>query len=150
MSGASRLLTVKEVSERTGVQLWRSYELLKRGEGPPHLRTARVIRIPEKAVDQWIEEETQRTSATAARKRAAGSAWFRPGPGASHSRPATAPTTCAEKRSRSGSRSCRGGGVSVHDHHAAEPASPKSSDRGPIIPAIAGDQTRVVAGWEGS
>jgi excisionase family DNA binding protein len=102
MSGASRLLTVKEVSERTGVQLWRSYELLKRGEGPPHLRTARVIRIPEKAVDQWIEEETQRTSATAARKRAAGSAWFRPGPGASHSRPATAPTTCAEKRSSLG------------------------------------------------
>jgi len=53
-----KLLRVSEVSKITGLQSWRLYSLLKKGEGPPFLRIGRTLRIPEDALARWIEEQT--------------------------------------------------------------------------------------------
>jgi len=53
-----RLLRLKEVEEITGLPRWRMYELVHRGEGPPHLRIGKTIRVPEDALVKWIEERT--------------------------------------------------------------------------------------------
>jgi excisionase family DNA binding protein len=58
MSGnVPRLLRIKEVAELTGLPCWRLYELIERGEGPPHMRVGRTIRISEAALVEWIERQ---------------------------------------------------------------------------------------------
>ncbi len=42
-----RLLRVKEVVKLTGIEAWRLYEMIARGEGPPHMRVGKTIRVPE-------------------------------------------------------------------------------------------------------
>jgi excisionase family DNA binding protein len=66
----SKLLTVKEIAERTGLAPWRLYELFEKGQGPACLRVGRTIRVPEKALDQWVEEEIQREAVKLAKKQA--------------------------------------------------------------------------------
>lgn len=56
-SSIPRLLRVSEVAERTGISRWRIYEMIDRGEGPPHMRIGRTIRISEAALVVWIEEQ---------------------------------------------------------------------------------------------
>lgn len=51
-----RLLRVREAAEMTGLERWRLYDLIKRGEGPPHLRVGRTIRIPDTSLARWVEE----------------------------------------------------------------------------------------------
>ena len=51
-----RLLRVREAAEVTGLERWRLYELIARGEGPKHMRVGRTIRISEAALVEWIEE----------------------------------------------------------------------------------------------
>jgi prophage regulatory protein len=51
-----RLLRVAEVTERTGIERWRIYELVQQGK-LPHLRTGKVIRISEEALVRWIEQQ---------------------------------------------------------------------------------------------
>ncbi|MCH7875594.1 MAG: helix-turn-helix domain-containing protein [Gemmatimonadetes bacterium] len=53
-----RLLRVREAAGLTGLQPWRIYEMIKRGEGPPHLRVRRTIFIPEDGLVRWIEERS--------------------------------------------------------------------------------------------
>lgn len=50
-----RLLRVAEAAKLTGIERWRFYSLLRRGEGPAHLRVGRTIRIPEAKLVEWIE-----------------------------------------------------------------------------------------------
>lgn len=52
-----RLLRVREAAEVTGIEKWRLYALLKRGEGPAHMRVGRTIRISETALVEWIERQ---------------------------------------------------------------------------------------------
>lgn len=52
-----RLLRVREAAKLTGIERWRFYEMLKRGDGPPFMRIGRTIRISEIALAQWIEEQ---------------------------------------------------------------------------------------------
>ena len=59
-----RLLRVREAAELTGIERWRFYELLKRGDGPPFMRVGRTIRISETALVEWIEEKHAAASAT--------------------------------------------------------------------------------------
>ncbi|HXM38302.1 MAG TPA: helix-turn-helix domain-containing protein [Gemmatimonadales bacterium] len=54
-----RLLTIKEVEEKTGIARWRLYELLKQGKGPPVLRIGKTFRVPADALVQWIEEQVK-------------------------------------------------------------------------------------------
>lgn len=58
-----RLLRVKEVEKMTGLEAWRLYELIAAGEGPPHMKVGRTIRIPEAGLVQWIEERTEKEAA---------------------------------------------------------------------------------------
>jgi excisionase family DNA binding protein len=51
-----RLLRIKDVAKLTGIEQWRLYELIERGEGPKSMRIGRTIRISEIALIQWIEE----------------------------------------------------------------------------------------------
>jgi len=55
-----RLLRVKEVVKLTGIEAWRLYELIARGEGPPHMRVGKTIRVPEDALVKWIEQQTNK------------------------------------------------------------------------------------------
>lgn len=52
-----KLLRVAEVEERTGVQRWRLYEMLKRGQGPAYIKIGKTIRISETALVAWIKEQ---------------------------------------------------------------------------------------------
>ena len=61
-----KLLSVRELSQLTGIQRWRLYELIARGEGPPTMRIGKTIRVPADALVRWIEERTK-TSAAAER-----------------------------------------------------------------------------------
>jgi len=58
-----RLLRIKEVAKLTGLAPWRLYEQLARGEGPPHMRVGKTIRVPEDALVKWIEKQTQKKAA---------------------------------------------------------------------------------------
>jgi excisionase family DNA binding protein len=55
-----RLLRVREAAKLTGLERWRFYNLIKGGEGPPHLRIGQTIRIPEDGLVRWIQEQSQR------------------------------------------------------------------------------------------
>jgi excisionase family DNA binding protein len=54
-----RLLTVREFSGRTGLPVWRVYELLRNGEAPPHIRIGKTVRFPIRGVRQWMERQAQ-------------------------------------------------------------------------------------------
>jgi excisionase family DNA binding protein len=53
-----KLLRVREVEKLTGLAPWRIYELIAQGDGPPHMRVGKTIRVPEDALVKWIEEQT--------------------------------------------------------------------------------------------
>lgn len=48
-----KLLTVPQLSERTGLAPWRIYELCAQGK-LPHLRIGKTYRFAEDVVVQWI------------------------------------------------------------------------------------------------
>ncbi len=54
-----RLLTTKELSERTGLARWRVFELVARGKGPRFMRIGKTLRFPEDGVAQWINEQSK-------------------------------------------------------------------------------------------
>jgi excisionase family DNA binding protein len=56
---SQRLLTIKEVSQRTGVPRWRLYQSISEGHGPPVVRMGRAIRVSEVALQRWIEGEQE-------------------------------------------------------------------------------------------
>lgn len=54
-----RTLTVKQLSEATGIQVWRVHQLVAEGKGPPHFRIGRVLRFRAKDVDAWLSEQSR-------------------------------------------------------------------------------------------
>jgi excisionase family DNA binding protein len=52
-----RLLRIHEVASATGIQRWRLYELISRGEGPRVMRLGRTIRVSEVELIRWIERQ---------------------------------------------------------------------------------------------
>ncbi len=56
-----RLLTASEVSARTGIPLWRIYELSRTGE-MPSVRIGRSYRFSAEAVRRWIDAGGTRDS----------------------------------------------------------------------------------------
>jgi excisionase family DNA binding protein len=53
-----RLLTTKQLSEKTGIAYWRMLELVAKGKAPPHMRVGQTLRFPEDSVLRWIREQT--------------------------------------------------------------------------------------------
>jgi excisionase family DNA binding protein len=53
---ADRLLTVPEVARRLGVPVTRVYEFARRQEIPV-VRLGRYVRVPERALREWIEQQ---------------------------------------------------------------------------------------------
>jgi excisionase family DNA binding protein len=53
-----RLLTTRELSERTGLARWRLFELVAKGKGPRVMRIGQTLRFPEDGVVQWIKEQS--------------------------------------------------------------------------------------------
>ena len=53
-----KLLTVRELSQATGIPTWRLYELVAQGKAPPHLRIGKTFRFPEDGVVKWIHDQT--------------------------------------------------------------------------------------------
>jgi len=51
-----RLLTSRQLTEVTGLPLWTVWELVKKGEGPPHVKLGRGFRFPENGVGQWLDK----------------------------------------------------------------------------------------------
>lgn len=51
-----RLLSVKELSDATGLPQWRIYELINKAEAPPCMKIGKTFRFPEDGVVQWIHE----------------------------------------------------------------------------------------------
>lgn len=54
-----RLLRVREVERLVGIESWRLYELIARGQGPDHLRIGQTIRVSEHALVRWIAEREE-------------------------------------------------------------------------------------------
>lgn len=53
-----RMLTVRQAAELMGIQRWRLYSMLAKGDGPPAMRFGRTWRLPEHLLVQWIEEQS--------------------------------------------------------------------------------------------
>ena len=51
-----RLLTTKQLAEVTGLSVWTVWELVKKGQGPPHVKLGRGFRFPENAVGPWLDK----------------------------------------------------------------------------------------------
>ncbi len=60
--GVPKLLSIRQLEERTGVARWRWYELIARGKGPPTMRLGRTLRVSEAALAQWIEEQGRKAN----------------------------------------------------------------------------------------
>jgi excisionase family DNA binding protein len=52
-----KLLTVKELSERTGVPVWRWYEMFNERSGPPFVKFGNTYRVREEKLEGWLEAE---------------------------------------------------------------------------------------------
>jgi excisionase family DNA binding protein len=59
MTVVPRLLTTKELSAALGIPRWRLFELIAKGEGPPHMRIGRTYRFAEDQVVRWIHDRTR-------------------------------------------------------------------------------------------
>jgi predicted DNA-binding transcriptional regulator AlpA len=53
-----KLLTVRQLHEATGLATWRIYEMVAKGEAPPHMRVGQTLRFPEDGVVQFIREQS--------------------------------------------------------------------------------------------
>jgi excisionase family DNA binding protein len=60
--GDRELLTVEEAQHVLGIGRSKAYEMIRRGELPA-LRMGRLVRIPRRALRQWIEEHTEGSGA---------------------------------------------------------------------------------------
>lgn len=58
VEGRPELLRVEQVAAELGVHRSTVFEMLRRGELPV-LRIGRLVRIPRKALDAWIEKRTE-------------------------------------------------------------------------------------------
>ena len=55
----TRLLTIREVSELTGLKPTRIQSLIREGKGPPIVRIDRHYRVREDKLAKWLDERTQ-------------------------------------------------------------------------------------------
>jgi len=54
-----RLLTTKELSRELSLPMWRIYELVKQGKGPPRMLVGKTWRFPADQVRAWIIEQSE-------------------------------------------------------------------------------------------
>lgn len=58
-----QLITPKQLATLTKLPLWTIRNLVKKGEGPPHLRFGRRYMFPESEIapwwDRWIKQQTK-------------------------------------------------------------------------------------------
>jgi len=52
-----RTLTVKQLGEKTGIQVWRIQQMVRERKGPPFFRLGRTIRFRAKDVDAWLDQQ---------------------------------------------------------------------------------------------
>lgn len=57
-----KLLTTNQLAEMTGLSPWTVWELVKNGEGPPHVRIGRGFRFPENGVGPWLDKRLKEQS----------------------------------------------------------------------------------------
>ncbi len=57
-----RLLSIKELAEKTGVAKWRWYETIAAGKGPPVVRLGRTLRVSEASLAKWLTAQEQKAS----------------------------------------------------------------------------------------
>lgn len=62
-----RLLTSRELAEVTGLSLWTVWEMVKKGDGPPHVKIGRGFRFPENGVGPWLDRRLKEQAKKAAR-----------------------------------------------------------------------------------
>ena len=53
----------KELAKMTGLSLWTVWELVKKGEGPPHVKLGRGFRFPENGVGPWLDKRLKAQTA---------------------------------------------------------------------------------------
>jgi len=53
-----RILTPRQVSERTGLALQTLANWRSKSQGPPTMKIGRLVRYPEDSLDVWLEEQT--------------------------------------------------------------------------------------------
>lgn len=51
-----RLLTTKQLAEVTGLPVWTIWDMVKKGDGPPHVRMGRGFRFPETGIGPWLDK----------------------------------------------------------------------------------------------
>jgi excisionase family DNA binding protein len=54
-----RSLTVEQLAQATGIEPWRIYQMIKKGEAPPSFRVGRTYRFPVAGVRSWFAEQTK-------------------------------------------------------------------------------------------
>jgi excisionase family DNA binding protein len=58
-----RTLRVKDLAASLGIPAWRLYQMIDRGEAPPHFRVGKTVRFPEAGVRRWIDQQTNTNNA---------------------------------------------------------------------------------------
>lgn len=53
-----RSLTVEQLADAMGIEKWRVYELVKKGQAPPSLKVGKTYRFPIAGVRKWFVEQT--------------------------------------------------------------------------------------------
>ena len=59
---ALRTMTVKQLAEATDIPEWRLYQMISRGEAPPHFRIGMTYRFRVRDVDAWMAAQTSKAS----------------------------------------------------------------------------------------
>ena len=53
-----RTLTVRQLAEAMGIEQWRIYEMVKKGEAPPHFRVGKTLRFPLTGYRKWFAKKS--------------------------------------------------------------------------------------------
>ena len=56
LAAAARLITLKQVCQRTGLGRTSTYELIAQGKHPAPVKLGRSSRWVDREVDQWVEQ----------------------------------------------------------------------------------------------
>jgi excisionase family DNA binding protein len=53
-----RSLTVEQLADAMGIEKWRVYELVKKGNAPPSFKVGKTYRFPIAGVRKWFADQT--------------------------------------------------------------------------------------------
>ena len=57
-----RSLTVEQIADAMGIEKWRVYELIKKGQAPPSFKVGKTYRFPIAGVRKWFAGQTAENS----------------------------------------------------------------------------------------